>query len=506
MTVIKTMQQQQNGYATATRLDPAPSSTPALINGGLKRPRTKDTRSTKKYKHTFAVHQAPRTSCLTHNSATSPSFPPTNAPNFFGFRNLMGLVLVASNLRLMIENFNKYGLLVTLSGSQVRRGDWQWFGFLYGVTPVFLFVAYAIEAAAAVYAKEKVGEKKKAEVRGDNGAATGAKRHLFSTWRVIAFCHGFNATLMLVIATYTVYFRIHNPGLATFAEIHAVIVWLKVCSRWTAGAVQVVSIPAEHHTEKSQLLLVGTDIDLPAVYPMTDKRRWDFIAKRACESLLLSVVIFVACAQYAVPLLQNSLNDISTLHLSNILERVLKLSTISLVCWLAGFFAVFQSFLNMLAEIMMFGDREFYSDWWNSSDLRGYWTSWNKPVTHFMKRHIYSPMVGRGIHPVAAQLITFTFSGILHELLIGVPTHNILGVAFMGMMLQIPLIFLTDPLSRMKGHNGKLAGNLIFWISFCFFGQPLAALIYFFAWQAKYGTDNRPQWPLGLGNANEASS
>lgn len=129
------------------------------------------------------------------------------------------------------------------------------------------------------------------------------------------------------------------------------------------------------------------------VYPSTEKRRWDFIIKRACEFFIMCVVIFVACAQYAVPLLQNSLDDIAQLRLVNILERTLKLSTISLVCWLAGFFALFQSFLNLLAEIMLFGDRDFYGDWWNSSDLRSYWTSWNKPVTHFMKRHIYSPMV-----------------------------------------------------------------------------------------------------------------
>jgi diacylglycerol O-acyltransferase-1 len=29
---------------------------------------------------------------------------------------------------------------------------------------------------------------------------------------------------------------------------------------------------------------------------------------------------------------------------------------------------------------------------------------------------------------------------------------------------------------------------MIFWISFCLVGQPLAALLYFFAWQAKYGS------------------
>jgi diacylglycerol O-acyltransferase-1 len=40
----------------------------------------------------------------------------------------------------------------------------------------------------------------------------------------------------------------------------------------------------------------------------------------------------------------------------------------------------------------------------------------------------------------------------------------------------------------MKGIRGKVAGNMIFWVTFCLVGQPLAALLYFFAWQAKYGS------------------
>ncbi|EMC99086.1 hypothetical protein BAUCODRAFT_120378 [Baudoinia panamericana UAMH 10762] len=472
----------------------------------------KDVRSSNRYKHTFAVHAENRTSCLSYDAQV--------APSYFGFRNLMGLVLVASNLRLMVENFKKYGLLVTLSGAKLQPGDWRNFGILYALTPCFLFVAYMIEAMAAQYAKGKVAERKRAEERKDGQQAEKHKRHLFSTWRVIALCHGSNATLMLVISTYVVYHYIHNPGLATVAELHAVIVWLKVCSYAftnrdmrhayvNADPADGAAIPALYKScaypnnitlkNLSYFWWAPTLVYQP-VYPRSPTRRWDFIVRRLSELLLLSIVIWVACAQYAVPLLQNSLDDISKLNLIGILERVLKLSTISLVCWLAGFFALFQSFLNLLAELTRFGDREFYSDWWNSSDLRTYWTSWNKPVTHFMKRHIYAPMVGRGMNPVYAQLITFLFSGILHEMLVGVPTHNILGVAFMGMVAQIPLIYLTDPLSRMKGHNGRLAGNLIFWITFCFFGQPLAAIFYFFAWQAKFGTHNRPEWPLGLGD------
>jgi diacylglycerol O-acyltransferase-1 len=69
------------------------------------------------------------------------------------------------------------------------------------------------------------------------------------------------------------------------------------------------------------------------------------------------------------------------------------------------------------------------------------------------------------------------------------------GVAFFGMMLQIPMIAVTLPLEKMGSVEGKLIGNAIFWVSFCLVGQPLAALLYFFAWQAKYGSVSRALAP-----------
>jgi len=56
------------------------------------------------------------------------------------------------------------------------------------------------------------------------------------------------------------------------------------------------------------------------------------------------------------------------------------------------------------------------------------------------------------------------------------------------MMFQLPLIAATVPLEKWKGPTGKIIGNSVFWVSFCLVGQPLAALLYFFAWQAKYGS------------------
>ena len=57
----------------------------------------------------------------------------------------------------------------------------------------------------------------------------------------------------------------------------------------------------------------------------------------------------------------------------------------------------------------------------------------------------------------------------------------------LGMLSQIPLIALTDPLSRYSGYAGRFAGNMVFWVTFCIVGQPVAAMSYFYAWQAKYG-------------------
>ncbi|KAF7197537.1 Diacylglycerol O-acyltransferase 1C [Pseudocercospora fuligena] len=496
-----------NGHATPPNGHISPSREARQITED----RPVDARASKKYKHTFAVHAQDRASLFSQDATTSPSS--------LGFRNLMGLVIAISNVRLMMDNFKKYGILVTLSGSKVREGDWMWFWVLYALTPCHLWLAFGIEQAAARFAKNITAQiKREGEDQRERILADDRQRYRswFSTWRAIAISHALNATFMLVFASYITYYHIHNPGLGTITELHAVVVWLKVCSYALTNrdlrhaylhSDPNASLPALYKScpypsninfkNLSYFWWAPTLVYQP-VYPRTPKRRWDFVAKRAAEFFFLCVVIWITCAQYAVPLLQNSVDDISKLRGFNILERVMKLSTISLVCWLAGFFALFQSFLNLLAEITRFGDREFYGDWWNVSDIRSYWTSWNKPVTHFMKRHIYAPMVNRGVPSPVAQIITFLFSGILHEMLVGVPTHNILWVAFFGMVGQIPLIFLTDMIKRIfgKGRNAQLAGNLIFWLTFCIFGQPLAALMYFFAWQAKYGdAATRPEWP-----------
>jgi len=337
------------------------------------------------------------------------------------------------------------GSVLTLLLMTDRKTDVLIGLILYALVPCHLFVAFIIELAAAQQAKGALGRAKRDADSPIRKPSSNAKSFR-STWRIIGWAHGLNATLSLAVTSVVVYQYVHHPLIGTISEVHAIIVWLKICSyaftnrelrqAWINPESLISPLPDLYSTcsyprnitlsNLSYFWWAPTLVYQP-VYPRSSTIRWLFVSKRLAEVASLSVFMWLASAQYATPLLHNSLSRIATLDLPSILERLMKLSTVSLIIWLAGFFAVFQSMLNALAEVMNFGDREFYADWWNSPSVGVYWRTWNKPVNHFMRRHIYTPLMGRGWSSNAASAWVFVFSGFLHELLVGVPTHNILG-------------------------------------------------------------------------------
>ena len=136
---------------------------------------------------------------------------------------------VVMNLRLIIENARKYGLLITVK-SNIKSADLRIGLFLYALTPCHLFAAYTIERVAMEHAKRALGQRKRSDA-GINAPETEREQQAFrSTWRWIAFGHAVNATLALAITTLVVYYAIENPGIGTISELHAIVVWLKACS------------------------------------------------------------------------------------------------------------------------------------------------------------------------------------------------------------------------------------------------------------------------------------
>ncbi|KAJ2489366.1 hypothetical protein IWW37_004044 [Coemansia sp. RSA 2050] len=211
--------------------------------------------------------------------------------------------------------------------------------------------------------------------------------------------------------------------------------------------------------------------------------RKSFLAKRVAELVIIGMAMYVLIQQYAVPTLVGSVQAIDKRDGFWLSERVLKLSVISATVWFLGFYAVFHAGLNALAEVLRFADRAFYLDWWNSVDLAAYWREWNLPIHYFCKRHIMMPLISAPLSlPVnVGVMFTFLVSAIMHELLFGIPTHCLKGYSFVGMMMQIPLIQLTQWLVRWRGPESGL-GNAVFWISFCIVGQPLGVVQYYYTW------------------------
>ena len=108
----------------------------------------------------------------------------------------------------------------------------------------------------------------------------------------------------------------------------------------------------------------------------------------------------------------------------------------------------------------------------------------NLPVHNWCLRHLYAPLLRCGASPMSAMFCVFTFSAVLHEVMISVPTHKFHWYAFAAMMGQIPVIVLTKMLlKRLPLGSNEWLGNVFFWLSFCIFGQPICVLLYTYQYQ-----------------------
>ncbi|KAK4689379.1 sterol O-acyltransferase, partial [Tremellales sp. Uapishka_1] len=128
--------------------------------------------------------------------------------------------------------------------------------------------------------------------------------------------------------------------------------------------------------------------------------------------------------------------------------------------------SLIKSFINlclpMMINYLLFADREFYQDWWNSTSWDQFSRKWNKPVHTFLLRHVYaSTMSGLQLSRASATFITFLLSALCHELVMAVVTKKIRPYLFLMQMAQLPMI-LVGRLPIIK--RNKTVGNIVFWI------------------------------------------
>lgn len=492
---------EQGGLSSPDSLALSPRTSSTSTTAPAATTQTSSTTTSKKsLPHYRPTHVSARTSLLSRD----PEAPVSSS--FTGFRNLAAIVLITGNLRLIIENYMKYGLIKSVYKLGLARADLQTAALLTAAIPCHLFFSLLVERFA-------ITALRRAKLR----SQVHHRKHL---WRLFGALHMVNASLAFFITSYTVYYHVHNPLLGTLCEVHSIVLGLKVISyALTNRDLRDVYLTFKDGGDSNDKTAAAAQADLPPipdiyktvpyptnltlgnlvyfwwaptlvyqpVYPRSPSIRPLFLLRQVLELLGTIVAIAFLWGQYAVPILESTLEHSRTTAdwgLIGLGERLMKLATVSIVIWLLGFFALFQSSLNILAELMRFGDRQFYQDWWNAESVGAYWKLWNKPVNNYFVRHLYIPLLKLGWPQFASSTMVFVVSAVLHEVLVGIPTHNVIGAAFLSMIIQIPLIFATAPLEKM-GSLGATVGNFIFWLSF-FLGQPLGVILYYLAWNIKH--------------------
>ncbi|GBC48640.2 sterol O-acyltransferase [Rhizophagus irregularis DAOM 181602=DAOM 197198] len=151
-------------------------------------------------------------------------------------------------------------------------------------------------------------------------------------------------------------------------------------------------------------------------YPRTEKIRPWYLFEKILATFGTFFLLYVNTETYIIPVLPN----VST-------------SIYNAMC-----------ICNVFAELTCFADRNFYDDWWNSTTWDEFARKWNKPVHHFLLRHVYqSSIESYKLSKRDATFMTFFLSSLIHELVMVVVSKKIRMYLFFLQMFQLPLIWLS---------------------------------------------------------------
>ncbi|KAL3282766.1 hypothetical protein HHI36_005933 [Cryptolaemus montrouzieri] len=417
--------------------------------------------------------------------------------NFTGFVNWAFLLLSIGSLRLLLENFIKYG---------IRVDPLQWIYVLTGLNeggsghPAVILIIYSLIPITTCLLVEK-------------GLAVeiipntvGLVTHIVNLivlillpMIVIHVKEGFNLVGASVVTSfYTVLFL----KMWSYIQVNQ---WCRTTHqkrrssmRRSSASYSSLRKPSENNVDSSSEQLESKEKELvqypdnlnlrdmlyflcaPTLcyelnFPRTDRIRKRFLIKRIFEVIAGTQIVFCVIQQYMIPSIINSLIPFSNMDIAETTERLLKLAIPNHLAWLIFFYITFHSYLNLIGELLQFADRNFYADWWNAKDVDTFWRSWNLPVHRWAVRHLYLPIVEMGFNKFLAGVSVFFLSAFFHEYMVSVPLKTYKIWAFTGMMSQIPLSSLANYVQKRFGSRW---GNMIVWSSLIL-GQPLCIMMYY---------------------------
>uniref|UniRef100_A0A671QKB5 O-acyltransferase n=1 Tax=Sinocyclocheilus anshuiensis TaxID=1608454 RepID=A0A671QKB5_9TELE len=403
-----------------------------------------------------AEHKIQGASC--HRLQESMLSSASSFKNYRGILNWCVVMLVLSNARLFLENILRNGILVDPIQvvSLFLKDPYSWpAACLVIVSNIFILVALYTERKLAMGSiSEKVG----------------------------LLIYIFNLTIILCFPMVVV---LKLPSITPVGGAYALgvytILFLKLYSykdvnRWCRERTQAKARSLSRSLSYDMRIYIYYFVFAPTLcyelnFPRSESIRMGFLLRRLFEMTYFISNVLSIVFQWMVPIIRSSMKPLQEMDYSRMTERLLRLAVPNHLIWLIFFYWFFHSSMNFVAELLRFGDREFYRDWWNSETITYFWQNWNIPVHKWCLRHFYKPLLRRGAGKLLSQSAVFFASAFFHEYLVSVPLRMFRLWAFMGMMAQLPLAWFVARFLR--GNYG----NAAVWLSLII-GQPIAVLMY----------------------------
>ncbi|XP_054712319.1 sterol O-acyltransferase 1-like isoform X2 [Uloborus diversus] len=212
-------------------------------------------------------------------------------------------------------------------------------------------------------------------------------------------------------------------------------------------------------------------------YPRTPHIRWSYVAWNFLQVLGCILGAYIPCTHFIVDVFNKI--GIEPIPLVNFMG-VLAMSVFAggLLMFLV-FYGMFHCWLNAFAEMLRFGDRMFYDDWWNCTSFAKYYRSWNMVVYDWLYSYIYRDMYTLlGKSRVGAMLVVFMISAIIHEYILAVCFKFVFPLLFiLFSTFGIILVFITR-------RRTSSFWNVFLWGSM-FQGWGLLTVFYSMEWYAR---------------------
>jgi sterol O-acyltransferase len=215
-------------------------------------------------------------------------------------------------------------------------------------------------------------------------------------------------------------------------------------------------------------------------YPRSPSINWWYVAEKSTATLGVIFIMIIISQAYIYPVVITAVAQKESglplehrwAHFPWLVSDILfPLLLEQLLAW----YVIWECVLNVLAELTRFADRSFYGAWWNSVSWDQYARDWNRPVHHFLLRHVYHSSISAfRLSRWSATFVTFLLSAVVHELLMFCLFKKVRGYLFAMQLAQIPLA----ALSRTRVLKGRdMLGNVVFWIGL-FIGPSVITGLY----------------------------